>query len=50
METIRDWKGAIGAPITFTPTDHQGCKDTRFAQVQPDGSMKILTDWIRITK
>ncbi|HYA91582.1 MAG TPA: ABC transporter substrate-binding protein [Thermodesulfobacteriota bacterium] len=50
METIRDWRGAIGAPITFTPTDHQGTRDTRFAQVQPDGSMKILTDWIRITK
>jgi len=50
METLRDWRGGIGAPITFTPTDHQGCKDTYFAQVQPDGTMKKLTDWIRITK
>ncbi len=50
METLKDWRGAIGAPITFTPTDHQGTRDTRFAQVQPDGSMKLLTDWIRITK
>jgi len=50
METIRDWRGGIGAPVTFTPTDHQGTKDTYFAQVQPDGSMKKLTDWVRITK
>ncbi len=50
METLRDWPGGIGAPITFTPTNHQGTRDTYFAQVQPDGSLKKLTDWIRITK
>jgi branched-chain amino acid transport system substrate-binding protein len=49
METIRDWQG-IGPPITFTPTDHQGGKSVFFGQVQPDGSIKRLTDWIRITK
>jgi len=50
LETMRDWRGGIGSPITFTPTDHQGAKDVYFVQVQPDGSWKKLTDWIRITK
>lgn len=50
METMKDWKGGIGSPITFTSTDHQGTKDIYFVQVQPDGSWKKLTDWIRITK
>jgi len=49
METLKDWRG-IGGPITFTPTDHQGAKYVFFGQVQPDGSIKKLTDWTRITK
>ncbi len=49
METLKDWQG-IGMPITYTPTDHQGGKNVFFGQVQPDGSIKKLTDWIRITK
>jgi ABC-type branched-subunit amino acid transport system substrate-binding protein len=49
METLRDWRGT-GAPTTFTPTDHQGGKHVYFIQVQPDGTFKKLTDWIRITK
>jgi len=49
MESLRDWQG-IGGPITFTPTDHQGGKFIYFVQVQPDGRIKKLTDWIRITK
>jgi branched-chain amino acid transport system substrate-binding protein len=49
MESLRDWRGT-GAPTTFTPTDHQGAKQVYFVQVQPDGSFKKLTDWIRITK
>lgn len=49
METLKDWQG-IGPPITFTPTDRQGGKHVFFGQVQPDGSIKRLTDWIRITK
>ena len=49
METLRDWQG-IGGPITFTPTDHQGAKHVFFGQVQPDSTVKKLTDWIRITK
>ncbi len=49
METLRDWRGT-GSPITFTPTDHQGAKYIYFVQVQPDGSLKKLTDWTRITK
>jgi branched-chain amino acid transport system substrate-binding protein len=50
LETIKDWRGGVGGPITFTPTDHQGTKDVYFVQVQPDGSWKKLTDWIRITQ
>jgi ABC-type branched-subunit amino acid transport system substrate-binding protein len=50
LETMKDWRGGIGSPLTFTPTDHQGAKDIYFVQVQPDGSWKKLTDWIRITK
>ena len=49
METLGGWQG-IGMPITFTPTDHQGGKHVFFGQVQPDGSIKRLTDWIKITK
>lgn len=49
METLKDWRG-IGGPFTFTPTDHQGAKYIRYAQVQPDSTVKILTDWVRITK
>jgi len=49
MESLRDWQG-IGGPITFTPTDHQGGKFIYFVQVQPDGRIKKLTDWIKITK
>ena len=48
METMKDWQG-IGCPITFTPTDHQGGKHVYFGQVQKDGSIKKLTDWMRIT-
>jgi ABC-type branched-subunit amino acid transport system substrate-binding protein len=49
METFKDWRGT-GTPLTFTPTDHQGAKQVYFLQVQPDGTFKKLTDWIRITK
>ena len=49
METLKDWR-QTGTPLTFTPTDHQGAKYTFFTQVQPDGTFKKLTDWIRITK
>jgi ABC-type branched-subunit amino acid transport system substrate-binding protein len=48
MESLKDWQG-IGGPITFTPQDHQGGKHVFFGQVQPDGKIKRLTDWIRIT-
>ena len=48
MEKIKDWRG-IGCPITFTPTDHQGGKHIFFGQVQKNGSIKQLTDWMRIT-
>jgi len=49
MESLKDWQG-IGPPITFTPTDHQGGKHIFLGQVQPDGNIKRLTDWFRITK
>jgi len=49
METLKDWRGT-GTPLTFTPTDHQGAKQVYFLQVQPDGTFKKLSDWIRITK
>ncbi len=48
METMKDWQG-IGCPITFTPTDRQGGKHVFFGQVQKDGSIKRLTDWMKIT-
>jgi ABC-type branched-subunit amino acid transport system substrate-binding protein len=49
METLKDWRGT-GTPLTFTPTDHQGAKQVYFLQVQPDGTFKKLSDWMRITK
>jgi branched-chain amino acid transport system substrate-binding protein len=49
METMKDWQG-IGPPITFTPTERQGGKHVFLGQVQPDGSIKRLSEWTRITK
>ncbi len=49
MEGLKNWQG-IGPPITFTPTDHQGGKHVFFGQAQPDGTVKKLTDWVKITK
>ena len=48
METMKDWQW-IGPPTTFTPTDHQGGKHVFFGQVQKDGNIKTLTDWMKIT-
>jgi len=49
MESLNGWQG-IGPPITFSPTERQGGKHVFFGQVQPDGKIKRLTDWVRITK
>ncbi len=49
MEGIKGFQG-IGPPITFTPTDHQGGKHVFFGQVQQDGGIKRLTDWVKVTK
>ncbi|MEW6261493.1 MAG: ABC transporter substrate-binding protein [Thermodesulfobacteriota bacterium] len=49
METIKDWRG-IGAPLTFTADDHQGAKSVQVSQCDDKGNLKILTDWLKITK
>lgn len=49
METIKDWRG-IGAPMTFTATDHQGAKSVMIGQVDENGNTKAISDWLRITK
>jgi ABC-type branched-subunit amino acid transport system substrate-binding protein len=49
METLKDWKG-IGPPLTFTPTDHQGGKSVKIAQVDENGNLKPLSDWLTITE
>jgi branched-chain amino acid transport system substrate-binding protein len=49
METIKDFKG-IGPPVTYSPTERQGCKHVFYGKVKPDGSVERLTDWIKITE
>ena len=49
MESFRGWKG-IGPPLTFTATDHQGSKSVKIAQVDAQGKLKPLSDWLTITK
>lgn len=49
MESIHNWQG-IGGPISYSPTERQGGKHVFYGQVQPDGSVKRLTDWIKITR
>jgi ABC-type branched-subunit amino acid transport system substrate-binding protein len=50
METLKDWKGTIGGPITYSATERQGGKSVFYGKVRPDGTVEKLTDWIRITK
>lgn len=49
METFKDWQG-IGAPLTFTSTDHQGAKSVMIDVVDENGNLKPITGWLRITK
>jgi len=49
MESLKDWQG-IGPPVTFTPTDHQGGKHVFFGKVEPNGTIRKLTDWVKITE
>lgn len=49
METFKDWQG-IGPPLTYTTTDHQGSKSVMIAQVDENGNLKPITEWLRITK
>jgi branched-chain amino acid transport system substrate-binding protein len=49
LETIKNWKG-IGPPVTYSPTERQGCKHVFYGKVKADGSLERLTDWTRITK
>jgi branched-chain amino acid transport system substrate-binding protein len=49
METFKDWQG-IGPPLTFTADDHQGAKSVMIANVDENGNLKPITDWLRITK
>ena len=50
METLKDWKGGIGPPITYSATERQGGKHVFYGKVRPDGTVERLSDWIRITK
>ncbi len=49
MESLKDWQG-IGPPITYSPNERQGGKHVFYGQVQPDGTINKITDWVRITK
>jgi branched-chain amino acid transport system substrate-binding protein len=49
LETLKDWRG-IGAPVTYSPTERQGCKHVFYGKIRPDGSMERISDWIKITK
>ncbi len=49
MESLKDWQG-IGPPVTFTPEDHQGGKHVFFGKVEPNASIRKLTDWVKVTQ
>lgn len=49
MESLKDWQG-IGPPITYSPNERQGGKHVFYGQVQPNGTINKITDWVRITK
>lgn len=40
LEGIHDWDIGIGAPISFSPTDHQGSEKVWGWLLQPDGTFK----------
>ncbi len=42
LEGIRDWDIGIGAPISFSPTDHQGVHKVWGWLLQPDGTFKQI--------
>jgi hypothetical protein len=48
METLNEWKGGTGAPITFTPTQHQGTNAIFLAKIQSASDLDDikLTDYI----
>jgi branched-chain amino acid transport system substrate-binding protein len=48
METFKGWQG-IGPPATYSPTERQGGKHIFLGQAQKDGTIKRLTDWIKVT-
>lgn len=46
LESIRGYDtGGITAPVTFTPSDHRGCKKLKLVQVV-DGKWQLITDYI----
>ena len=54
METLKNWQGGIGGPITYgkakNPMDRQGGRYVYYGKVKPDGKIQKLTEWIQITK
>ena len=46
LESVRGYDtGGITAPVTFTPSDHRGCKKLKLVQVI-DGKWQLITDYI----
>lgn len=46
-ETFRNWDSGTGLKLTFTPTDHDGCKMAYFTIVK-GGKLEKLTDWMEV--
>ncbi|MCI0528463.1 MAG: ABC transporter substrate-binding protein [Nitrospira sp.] len=50
MESLQDWKGHIGGPISYSATDHQGVKSVFLAKCGPGGKAARISDWLKITE
>jgi len=49
MESLKGWQG-IGPPANYSSTERQGGKHIFLGQAQKDGTIKRLTDWIKVTQ
>ena len=50
MESIKDWKGGTGAPLTFGPNQRQGSNSLFMVVCDPKapGMARRLTDWMTV--
>ena len=45
LETLDNWQGLLGHPVTFTDENHRGFDAVTLKQVE-EGEFVTLTDWL----